>query len=108
MNSLVPSDWSLRPVPRAYSSSTPKLSDRGLVSNPCGYQDNRTEGIVVVASLTSIGFKTGTGGRFPQAPSPHATMKIAAAAWVVDGSNVEGLFIVSPSSERHVFQDVSL
>jgi hypothetical protein len=44
-----------------------------------------------------VGFKTGAGGRFPQAPSPHAKMKIAAAAFI---GNVESLFIISPKQSR--------
>src|SRR5437879_3560935 len=96
MYSLPASCWSLRPVPRAYSSSTPQLSDRGAVSNPCGYQERRAEGIAVLGSLTSMGFKTGAGGRFPQAPSPQAAVRIAAPALIGCAANVEAFFIISP------------
>src|SRR5258708_20535066 len=75
-------DWSLRPVPRAYSSSTPQLRDFGAVSNPCGYQERRTEGIVVLASFFSMGFRVGGGageGRCVQPPSHPAPIKISEA-----------------------------
>src|SRR5258706_14700582 len=103
MYSLLPSVWSLRPVPRAYSSSTPQLSDRGAVSNLCGYQDRRTEGIrAPPGSPTSMGFRPGAASRFSQAPSPQAAMRIVAAA-LIGAPEVESFLAIFSTAQRDGF-----